>query len=110
MSKVINDDNGVLIGIQVGHEIYDADDVERLVRERDKRNAGGGRTMRQTVAERDAKMLSKPVTYHSNGTVKLPVKYVQLLRECERQHAEIQRLKNELIRFVTEQTQRELIP
>ena len=62
MSKVINDDNGVLIGIQVGHEIYDADDVERLV------------------------------------------------RECERQHAEIQRLKNELIRFVTEQTQRELIP
>jgi hypothetical protein len=43
--------------------------------------------MRKTVEEREAELRSKPVEYHPNGTVRMPVTYSQLLRECERLHA-----------------------
>ena len=51
--------------------------------------------MKKTVAEREAELRSKPVEYYSNGSVKglNRVTYSKLLRECERQHAEIERLQ-----------------
>lgn len=54
--------------------------------------------MKKTVAEREAEWRSAPVKYHSNGSVECPcrVTYSQLLRECEKQHAEIARLKDAL--------------
>ncbi len=45
-----------------------------------------------TVAEREEDLRRKPVGYHANGTVKQPVTYSQLLRECERLLAIVDKL------------------
>lgn len=47
--------------------------------------------MRKTVAEKEAELRNSQVAYHPDGSAKFPVTYSQLLPECERLRAWIQR-------------------
>lgn len=40
--------------------------------------------MAKTVAEQESHLRRQPVEYNANGTVKFPVTYSQLLKECKR--------------------------
>ena len=48
----------------------------------------GVNTPSESYSEQEDALRQAQVNYHPNGNVKFPVTYAQLLRECERLHAQ----------------------
>lgn len=53
-------------------------------------------TQRKAVAEREEELRNLPVQFDDDGTVRVPVTYSQLLRECERLKAENKFMRGQL--------------